>query len=523
MFTFILIVLLLVGLSGLIVKYAAQRYVEQAGEYQRQYFHLDWREYAAALVLMCVVITPITYKIGDSLSVAEQLRYQEFYNGVETTALENVTTCTKGQSSRSSASSGRSNCNYSYDCGNYTYYTQESRQVYAGTDSDGNAQYRTEYYEESHQADIYCPYLTKEYRYEILDSLPGGSHTLPQVYGATEPVAWGDRDVPGDIPLGPPEEWVKSKERLDIGDPRPVTRMYTYDNFILATQEDAYLPFSADIDQYREEGILPDHTENILDDPTYGPLDSLANKLSFVGMEPPGGEERWQEALNGLNAALGMTLRGDVHMAIIDESKVTSQVKYVNALKAYWLGPDFGRKAVAKNSIIMAVGVRGDTVQWAEAITGMPYGNEVMLEALSARFAGKDVPLTPEAVIGNPRLRMVGVGDDAEPKLTLAEDPGIIEEIILDDYPFARASMKCEDKEDGEACIGFADLVSKLEPSTSAKLAMGSIVIFISLIFWALAVIFDWFGWLTRPREQQARHQQRLQDRRDYRYQPNGW
>ncbi|MBP9738352.1 hypothetical protein KBD20_01550, partial [Candidatus Saccharibacteria bacterium] len=468
------------------------------------------------LTLLGIIIAPTIFWVGGKMSIAEQLTYKEFYNGVETAALEHVTTCSEGYDGDSEAS-GRSNCTYVYVCGSYTYETTESRQVYAGSDSKGNPQYRTEYYQQSHSADIECPYLTKEYQYEILDSLPGGSHDLPGVYGASQPVAWGERGIPRDIPLGPPAEWTASKQRLDAGDPRPVTRMFEYDNYILAAQEDMLLPYSEDIEAYREDGILPDHTQNILEDPTYGPLDSLANKLSFVGVEPPVGEEKWQESLNGLNAALGMSLRGDVHMVIIDAKLVTSKVKYVNALKAHWLGERFGRKAIAKNSVIIVVGVTGNKVQWAEASTGMPYGNEVMLEAISTRFQGTEVPFTPEKVIGNPRMQMKGVGDNAEPKLTLAETPGVIEGVILRDFPFLRASMECEDKDDGESCLGFSHLVSKLQPSTGAKLTMGSIVFLISLVLWGLAYYFEWFGWLANRSGQEDRHRQRVHDRR-YRY-----
>lgn len=516
MLTFTLVVIMVVGLAGLIVKFAAPKLAERAGSYYAEYCHLEWREYCVALLLLGVIIAPTTYWVGGKMSIAEQLTYHEFYNGVETAAVEHVETCEKGRSSETDANAGRSNCEYTYVCGSYTYRYEVPVTKYR-TVSDGKGGTKTESYTvwETRYADanIHCPYLTHEFTYSIHDSLPGGSHDLPGTYGDGQPTAWGDRGIPADIPLGPPAEWLESKRRLDAGDPRPVTRMYEYDNFILAAKDDMLLPYSEDVEQLLADGLLPDHTENILDDPTYGPIDSLANKLSFVGITPPEGEEPWQEALNGLNGALGMTLRGDVHMVIIDAKRVPSKVNYVNALKAYWLGDHFGRKAVAKNSIIIAVGVRGSTVEWAEASTGMPYGNEVMLEALSTRFEEKNIPFTPEAIIGNPRLQVVGTGDKAEPKLTLAESPGVIEKTILKDFPFVRASMECKDEDDGESCLGFGHLISKLEPSMGAKLTMGTIVFFISLMLWGAAYYFEWFGWLTNRTEQSERHRQRVHDR----------
>lgn len=203
-------------------------------------------------------------------------------------------------------------------------------------------------------------------------------------------------------------------------------------------------------------------------------------------------------------------------MVIIDDKLVDSHVKYLTALKAYWLGDHFGRRAIAKNAIIIVVGVKQDKVRWSETSTGMPFGNEVMAEQLSLRFAEDNkVPLTPQAVIGNPRLQMRGMGENAKPKLTMSENPGVIEKTILKDYPFLRASMGCKGDDDGKSCLGYDNLVSKIEPSSGAKVTMGAIAVLIALILWGLAVPFDWYGWITNPRSQSELRSQRLRDRSD--------
>lgn len=511
MFSFEVVVVGIVALVGLVAKFRVDR-VRQREDVYLYYpaLHIEWGEYAVALVLISLVITPVFYSIGEKLSVSEQLVYEEFYNGVETDAVEHSRACRAG-SSGSSRSSGRSNCRYVYRCGSYTF--QEAYQFpETYINANGDVAMRLETRWRTVRADIECPHLTHEFTYTIHDSLPGGDHQLEGVYGAEEPTAWDEAVViPADIPLGPPEEWRESRRRLDANDPRPVTRMFEYDNFILAAQEDLLLPYVDDIDSYLDAGLLPDHTENILEDPLYGFHKSWANKLSFVGVTPDN-EAAWQEALNGLNGALGMTLRGDVHMVAIDASLVSSKVQYVNALKAYWVGERFGRRAVAKNAIIVVIGVDGDKVAWAEATTGMPYGNDVMLEAISSRFEGAGIDFTPEAVIGNPRLEFVEDGEgEEEPVARLAEEPGVLEAVILRDFPFARASMECADEEDGESCLGFGHLVSKIEPSLTARIAMGVFVVIISGVLWYLAAVYEWFGWVAHPKQS---HDQRRKSRR---------
>lgn len=514
-FSFLMVVLVaLVGGAAVLIV----NYIRKQDNYWQEYLHIGPAEFVVALFALGLIVAPVTYHIGSALSINEQLRYEEFYNGVETDAIEYYRDCESGHSG-GSESSGHSNCELTYVCGSYTWEELYYVTVYETTiDSEGNS-HTTSHQEPRYRtvrSNIYCPYLTQEFTYQINDSLPGGEHHLPGVFGDEVPTAWdANVAIPGNIPFGPPAEWLAAKARLDAGDPRPVTRIFEYDNYILAANEDMLLPYSEDVDAYLAEGILPEHTRDIMSKPLYGYSKSYADKLSFVGVDPPGGEAVWQEALMGFNGALGMTLRGDVHMVIIDASLVDSKVQYLNALKAYWLGDTFKRRTVAKNSIIIVVGVTDGEVVWGEASTGMPYGNEVMLESISGRLGREDVPLTPEALIGNPRVVFtVDAAGEKEAQAVLAESPGVLEQVILHDYPFARASMTCNDKEDGESCVGYSNLISKLQPSTSSKVWMAIVVFFISLLFWAAAAYFEWFGWVTpwvtSWSQTKERHQERV-------------
>ncbi|MBP9738802.1 hypothetical protein KBD20_03880, partial [Candidatus Saccharibacteria bacterium] len=88
MLTFTLAVILVVGLTGLAIKFAAPKLAQRAGSYYSEYCHLEWREYFLALTLLGIIIAPTIFWVGGKMSIAEQLTYKEFYNGVETAALE---------------------------------------------------------------------------------------------------------------------------------------------------------------------------------------------------------------------------------------------------------------------------------------------------------------------------------------------------------------------------------------------------------------------------------------------------
>lgn len=465
------LLIICVAIGVLITGFIARYFANDVSAYS--YVHIDNKEFGIGAGIILVVILPIIWVVGSNLSIAQQLRYQEFYNGIETEALEYVRVCNAGRSG-SSASSGRSNCDHVYDCGSYSW-----------TETTYNA--ATETWETTTRwADIYCPYLTHEYEYEIHDSLPDGEYRFPRAYSGPESRAWDPSiGIPNSIPEGPPREWLEARERLDANDPRGVTRLYDYDNFILAAEEDLLLPYSEDIDRYLEAGLLPEHTQDIMSEPLFGFRASDANKMQFVNVSPREPEALWQEYLQDFNGALGMTLRGDLRIVAINANDVTSPVNYIEALKAYWIGPDFERRAIAKNAIIVVLGIDDNEVVWAEATTGMPFGNDVMLENISGRFNREAPEFSIQEVLGDPTLTI-------QEELILSESPGILEQIIFEDFPFSRASMSCSDDDDG-GCVGFSNLVNRLEPSTGTKIAMFIVAMLASGVLWLIAANVEFF------------------------------
>jgi hypothetical protein len=305
--------------------------------------------------------------------------------------------------------------------------------------------------------------------------------------------------IPAEYPRGDPKEWIDAKKRLDEGNPRPVTRLFDYDNYILASKDSLLVPYSDDVAAYLQEGILPDHTANITTDPLRGFNDSSADKVRFVGLEGVD-EAAWQTALMGFNAALGSKYRGDLHLVLIDSALVTSRVNYLNALKAYWLGDDFGRRAIAKNAIIVVAGVSGDMIEWADATTGMPYGNETTLQGIQDQL--HDVSFDPAIAIGAPRTV---VSADGEATVTLSANPGVLEQVILQDFEFKRACMEC-DPDEG---IGYANMV-EIQPELWQWAVMISIVAAIAIGCWLLVGMVDVVGFLkakfAKQRPQDVRY-----------------
>lgn len=497
-----------VVVSGLAIKFGVQWFRTDTQ------LDIDWNEYVAGVVVAFVVVIPSVVLVGKAWSTAEALSYQEFYNGVETSATVRVERCSPGRSGGSS-SSGHSNCRYEYRTGEtYTYQESYTVTVPDGVDSNGNPKTRIETRYRTEIGYIYNPYATSEYRYFIADSL-GGEYRFPETY-VKDGEGYAGGDIPSDIPRGDPPEWLDAKQHLDEGNPRPVTRMFSYDNYILASQDNLLNPFSEDVEQYKEDGILPEHTANIMTNPLYGFSDSYADKVSFVGVQVAD-MSAWQMSMMSLNAALGSQLRGDMHLVLIDASLVNSPTNYMNALKAYWLGDDFGRRAIAKNAIIVVAGVQGDEISWAQASTGMPFGNEVMLQGIANFLPG--TPLTPERVIGAPRTVITPGegGEDDTTEVTLSATPGALERIVLQDFPFLRACMECTD--DGGEQIGYKNLVSQIEPSTGQWAIMISVVALLSFIYWALAAMFEMFYWL--PWVQRSKPRRPEEDYYGYEY-PRG-
>ncbi|HEY8992322.1 MAG TPA: hypothetical protein VIM37_00545 [Candidatus Microsaccharimonas sp.] len=477
----LLITAAIVAVTGLALKYGVPLILRDT------VWNISWREFIAGLIVAYMVAIPAVFAVGKAWSTTDALRYEEFRNGVETSATVTVVDCHPGQKG-SSASSGHSNCDYEYETGETYIYLVPVVHSYETCDGKGHCTSHSYTTMEPRTGYVYDPYATKEYTYLITDSL-GGSYPFPSAY-VKNGEGYKGKSIPADIPRGDPSEWTASRSRLDEGNPRPVTRLFDYNNYVLASHDDLLKPFSKNVKQYLKEGILPSHTKSIGTNPLHGFNNSTADKVSFVGVKVAN-PKAWQASLMSLDAALGSKLQGDMHLVLIDAALVDNPTDYLNALKAYWLGDSFGRRAIAKNAIIVVAGVRGDTIDWAMASTGMPFGNEVMLRGITNFLP--TTPLDPAKVIGSPHTVVTSVsGGKDKVSVTIGDTPGVLERVVLQDFPFQRACMDC--KNDGTQ-IGYANLVVDIEPQPWQWAIMIGIVGVLALVWWFIAGQYEFFNW----------------------------
>ncbi len=480
---------------GLVTKYvlASLRLEERYGYNTHR---IAWSEFLVVAIVMFGAVNPIVLGVGRSMSVNNIMTYTQELHGVETDAIDDVTDCRAGYASGYSASTGRSNCHWQYDSGRtYNYEESHTRTVCTGSGEDQTC--RTETYYTTETASIYYPYATREHTYTLTASMGKAGAPSPKhfedVYIDKNPIAFDkSTPIPGDIPRGAPADWLDAKKHLDAGNPRSAHMLGTYANPILATGDELLTRYSDKIDQYLEEGILPDPTEDWLSDPLKGENHWLVNKVSFVNVNVPNQDE-WQYAARQFNAAFGMGLRGSLSVVLVGDSTIpeTSADEYTNALATHWQDSrdeaegGYGKRALPKNAVVVVLGVKGDQVAWARAATGMPFGNKGMAEGIALDMPGST--LTPRSIFGAPHT-VIKPGVDAENftdedvTITLSSPRGALEEILFESSPFKRASMSCNDED--ETCEGFADLVDKIDPTPGQKAGMVAVTAVLALILW---------------------------------------
>jgi hypothetical protein len=410
----------------------------------------------------------VTQVVGPNLSRASAINgYHEFYNGSVTQAWIAPDVCHRDGS-----------CQHHYTC------DHEQIDHPATYDSKGNMT------SPPWTEDIYhqCPYTKRELAY-VLDTNIGKTVVIARGYFDAHPQAWRDsRDVPDDVPRQPPVRWLKARDDLARGLSDPVTGVFLYANYILASDSNLYKDYDGSIKRYKQAGMIPSHTGNRGGDMLYD-YGMRADKVQVVGGLRLSNLSTWQDRLMRFNAALGSTLQGDMHIVLVPANKVSDPDEYITALKASWTR--LGKWSISKNGIILVLGASpdGKTVIWSRAATGMPYGNGEMLEALKLQL--NPMPLDPTVLLGQVTANVRQVGD----KLEVKYDPtssGAIGQIVFTKFPFARACMKCTSK--GDKGTGYVDLKDLVPITTGAKILMFCIVLFLSLLFWAAMAMFDPFN-----------------------------
>lgn len=423
-------------------------------------------------VVVTVVSVFVTMVIGPSLARNSAINgYKEFYNGSITQARVVPDKCEKDGS-----------CSHTYVCDTeYIYHPAEY-------DSEGHLT-RAAYTE---VIDHHCPYATYELDYVLDDSL-GRTITIGDDYFQPNPQPWrGGHGIPSDVPRTIPTRWLSAKQHLEAGMSDPVTGIFKYANFILASDGDLYKKYSGNISKYKKAGLLPKHTVNLGKNALYD-YETRATKVQTAGNLKLGNLSEWNNQLMLFNAALGSELRGDLHIVLVPSDKVGDSKDYITALKAYWTS--LGKWSISKNGIILALGISADgkTVQWVRADTGMPYGNNAMISGLESF---QNFPADPVTLLGNITASVATIG--GKPEVTYNHgSQGLAGKIIFSDYPYKRPCMKCEDA--GETGVGYTNLKDAVPVSTGSKILMFIIVLFLSLVFMGVLLAYDPLGYVVKP------------------------
>ena len=439
---------LVIAVSG-VVSLAVGAAIKVTLDRLDSYHRITRMEYIIGALIACLIVTPAVAFLGEKAVVSSKLTYNEYWTGWETAAIEDVTVCTRDGS-----------CKRTYSCDPYTV-----TEWYTDSDGDRRSRTVTKWHE--------CPIGTEEATYAIDTTL--GRHVVARGHYTPNTRPWR-AGRPLDGPTTPPKQWVDAKARLDADNPGPVTKVNTYDNYILASEHTILKAYSDAIDTYREADLLPT--------PVKGVYDGLhADKAYFVGNTPKNADA-WNEAVARVGSALGTDKQGDLHVVLVDTRKVTDPDEYTNALVAYWQSPELGKNTASKNTVIVVAGTTdGKTVKWARAATGMPIGNEGLITAIRSNLPG--TPWTPDDLIGTARAHVVD-GDVTGANLHIG--PGAISSALwaLDGTGFERVCMTCKD----EGGAGYDYLLAQVRPSGAQYFGIGVVAVVVSAVVWAF---FFWF------------------------------
>lgn len=412
----------------------------------------EWIGGTVVLIVLVLLLTSFCSRLGVDSKIDG---YREFWNGSIIAAKTSTTPC------------GRDgNCNHDYRCDPYEVPVEHTTYDSKGNVSGSYTTYETHYH--------HCPYVTEEHSFWLEDSF-GQRHSIADGIFTATPVSWRPSDgegIPSEVERGIPPLWQQVYNQVAAGDAPPATKTNSYSNFILAADQTLLKQYSPDIATYLKKNLLPPHTTDWRSDPLHGGW--TAQKFQAVGGVRVN-TAKWNDALGHFNSALGTTLQGDLHMVVIPASKVSNSEAYINALTAYWQSPVFGKRSLAKNGIVVVLGISpgGTKVEWARAKTGMPIGNGEMISAVEGI---KDLSFTPDAVLGNTKASVNGG------KLQFHYNNGVLQRVILQDSgtKFQRPCMQCKDKTDHGSSYVY------LKSDVSVPGWVGPTVFIVSLILSAM-------------------------------------
>jgi len=435
----------LVVLLGLMAKYWL--------DHQQSSYRVNHSEVGVAAVVLLALMVPLSAWLGTKLAIKSQVSFNENWGGFEIATDWVKTPCYRD---------GPCRWTYQGDPYQYVWYTDDDV-----TDSKGRTRTVHTRHEETRYHAI--PYVTEEWTFVVRTTL--GDYVIADRNLPSNPDAYRYRawvPVPGDIPRGIPEFWTAAKQRVDSGNPGPVTARRSYDNYILASQNTILKRYSGDIASYEKNGLLPELSH----DPIYNFY--YADRVFLEGVRA---SEDWQAAINRFDACFGSTRQGDLYLVIVDANKISDPDNYNNALTAYWTSSKFGKDALSKNGVVVVLGsLDGKTVAWARASTGMPEGNESML--LDVQNNLKGVPLNVASILGAPTVDLS--------THQWRHTNSALEKILWGEHAFTRVHMG--GAKDGQSSTGYAYLLREVEPSGWQKFGILLFMSFMGCVGWGICI-----------------------------------
>lgn len=395
---------------------------------KKGYKPFNWTIAAGSIILSLLAPWGV-YSITAVIAKNSEQTYYEFWNGSETAVSVNTIACVRDGS-----------CHNTYDCDPYTVMV--AQQV-----SDGRGGTTTVYVAETHYHS--CPYSTEETDYII-------STTLGDFYAATSwmtgPEYRAGSGIPGGMKTAPPQAWTDAQARLAAGNPLGVTQVNSYKNFILAADTTLFENYSDRVDALLAESLIPTPASSAHS--LY--VAEKAYSAGTTGVDMPS----MNRQLTQLNAYMGGELRGDLHVLFVDSDKAGNPTDYTNAVKAHWTSEAVGKHAIAKNTVTLVVGVVKEdgkpVVDWAKGFTGMPVGNEALIQQFS-NLTGLPID---DNFIGSPVY--------SPQSGTYSMSGGAVEEIISGENKFNRVSMSALDEGDNGSGFAYLSDSWEMKPETKA-------------------------------------------------------
>jgi hypothetical protein len=334
-------------------------------------------EFLWTTAIIVLLVVPATTMVSWKISKSSQLKYVEHINGWEVEATKQVTTCHRDGS-----------CVHTYSCD--PYIVMVTYRYSCGKSTCTGVRPETRYHS--------CPYAKEEWSYVVNTTLGEynvGSHRLPYDY-ASNPWRTSrviDHGTARSIGVGDPTFWLSAVARIDSGIPGPVTKLHTYDNYVLASRTTVLkTEVLEDIQQLMADSLLPKIRKPFRD------FYVMDNVYVVGNILPPQG---FNDAARRLASALGTLRQGDVRIVLVDVNATDNPDKYTNTLRAFWQSADLQgtREALPKNAVVLVLGINEvKRVVWSRAFTGMPTGNERLQVYLTTRVVG--APLTPDSLLG---------------------------------------------------------------------------------------------------------------------------